>query len=843
MGAKQQFFTQLDSIFIGQSIQDHKDNSGYTNLIRLKSRYYKDIKKHIADAIEKHTTSRSMETELYNRLYTFFESYLNDTGTPFFYKTEFFKNIYARVYSNNKDVNLFWKTQDLYYVKSDPLYRTEILTARAAAGAPEYTFCFTPHADFRQAQGNEKRTLQFHLLHTDPDQEEIHIQVSWKQNGDTFDDLLPLETTQDAERKEIDAKFKKYSGLNHRTIGAILTQYKRQAEVDYFIHKDARAFLNEQLDIYLYTFLFNEVQITEWDAASIQKVAAFRQVAKNIIEYIACFENELKHMWEKPKIAKEVHYVITIDNLSRALLEKIAAHRGMAAQIAEWQQLGIVDSTFTAADMLCTPPTPQYVHLPIDTVHFADIKYDILTHFDNIDDSCDGVMIKSDNYHALNTLLPKYRSQVQCIYIDPPFNTGKDFEYKDAFQDGSWLSLISNRIDISAHFLMDSGGFYLHLDQNAVHNARIVLNSIFNNNFINEIIWRKRAGGGNDSKFIANEHDNILFYAKNTDAVKTNGYTRKLESYKKDDGGYYLEKPLNDQSLNDSPGLHYDISMPNGKILHGNEHQWKVSIDTYKAYLANNQIIYKNNKVYYKHYIDPQKDLLPSSILYNTGLNASGTHELKKLGLYFDDQDKPTAKPENLLFNLLNIASKKNDLIMDFFTGYATTVAVGHKLGLKWIGVEMGEHFYSVVLPRMKKVLAYDRGGISTALKEKYSGGGIFKYYALEQYEETLRNATYVMNEDDDGKKIIDMRKSEKLSTAALHIEPNNTVLLRLLTLYPDCDIMETISNITGWKIKKYLSRHRALFDDNGTEKEIDTATMKLTEHPYLKPYIYWDST
>ena len=161
MGAKQQFFTQLDSIFIGQSIQDHEDNSGYTNLIRLKSQYYQDIKKHIADAIEKHTASRSMEMELYNRLYTFFESYLNDTGTPFFYKTEFFKNIYARVYSNNKDVNLFWKTQDLYYVKSDPLYRTEILTARAAAGAPEYTFCFTPHADFRQAQGNEKQSSSF----------------------------------------------------------------------------------------------------------------------------------------------------------------------------------------------------------------------------------------------------------------------------------------------------------------------------------------------------------------------------------------------------------------------------------------------------------------------------------------------------------------------------------------------------------------------------------------------------------------------------------------------------------------------------------------------------------
>jgi adenine-specific DNA-methyltransferase len=154
----------------------------------------------------------------------------------------------------------------------------------------------------------------------------------------------------------------------------------------------------------------------------------------------------------------------------------------------------------------------------------------------------DGWLIKSENYQALNTILPKFREKVQTIYIDPPFNTGDDFAYVDRFHDSSWLSLICNRITMAKILLKQSGVFWLHLDYNGVHFAKILCNELFGKeNFINEVIWRKRGGAGNDSKHIANEHDNILLNAKNIEFTKLSGLERSLklfESYEKDEKGY-----------------------------------------------------------------------------------------------------------------------------------------------------------------------------------------------------------------------------------------------------------------------------------------------------------------
>jgi adenine specific DNA methylase Mod len=178
------------------------------------------------------------------------------------------------------------------------------------------------------------------------------------------------------------------------------------------------------------------------------------------------------------------------------VVEKLLAHKNFKAQVEEWRQLGIVDDSFKKAEVLEKDLTGKrlgkpYQHLPIDTKHFKDLELEILGLFDNLDASLDGWLIKSENYQALNTILPKFRERVQTIYIDPPFNTGKDFYYPDRFQNSTWLTLLDNRLELAKQFLATRGTLFLHLDWNANHLGRSLLEAWFRN--CSEIIWNTNA--------------------------------------------------------------------------------------------------------------------------------------------------------------------------------------------------------------------------------------------------------------------------------------------------------------------------------------------------------------
>lgn len=465
--------------------------------------------------------------------------------------------------------------------------------------------------------------------------------------------------------------------------------------------------------------------------------------------------------------------------------------------------------------------------MPIDTKHLSkENKFALLNAFENLETLLNGELIKSDNFQALNTLMPKYQGKIDLIYIDPPYNTGNDdFIYADKFNHASWLSMMNNRLELSKNILNDKGSIFVSIDDNEQANLKLLMDNVFGDeNFVSNIIWRKRAGGGNDSKHIAIEQDYILTYGKEISLLNTNGISRpSINKYKQDSNGYYTEKPLNDTALQDSAGLHYDIKLPNGKILKGNEHQWKMAESTFLARLERDEIIFKpNDKVYYKHYIDISSNLVPASIWYDLALNADATQDIKHL---FGDKNFDTPKPERLINRIAEIASKKDSIILDFFAGSGTTCAVALKLGRKFLGVEMGEHFYKVALPRLKKVLAGFASGISKECE--FKGGGAFRYYELESYEEALLNCEYVLNQSviaseqsergnlqkeldchdsataesrNDG--IIDYRKSRKL-IKELNKEPNKPVTLNMSGYRAEFDIFQSIANLKGWKIKR----------------------------------------
>ncbi|WP_416862809.1 site-specific DNA-methyltransferase, partial [Helicobacter ganmani] len=747
MDYKKAFYSKLEDCYLGVKIKDfHQENiakSGFSNLLQIKEQYFNHIKAYLDSQIEGELQSH----DIYNKLFTFFDSYLNESGTPFFNDTPAYKNIYAKVYSNSKDTSLFYKTQNLYYVKSDTLYQSLTLSNEKQS----YEVVFDA-SEYQQNADNTKNKIIFKFVNVeinDEDKAQILIKVSnqkdlfpnlnnvFKQNSNEFSEEFLKDLKQNTILK--DSKIK----INEEELKKIFRSYKKQSEIDFFIHKNATAFLKEQFDLWMFDYLYKESAIQEWNREIIAHLQCIKNIAYEVIKPIGDFENELKAVWLKPKFAKKTEYVFSVDKLNPNLMDSIINDKGFESQIKEWQELNLVDEDFKKEDLLSND---KYRYLPIDTKHFTkETKYKLLSSFENLESLLNGELIKSDNFQALNSLMPKYQGKVDLIYIDPPYNTGSDgFIYADNFNHASWLSMINNRLELSKELLNDKGSMFISIDDKEQARLKLVCDEVFGEeNFVSNVIWRKRAGGGNDSRHIANEQEYLCFYAKNAETLITNGIARpSVAKYKQDDKGYYTEKPLNDTALQDSVGLHYDIKLPNGKTLNGNEHQWKMSESTFLARLERNEIIFKSNdKVYYKHYIDINSNLIPASIWYDLVLNADATQEIKSL---FKDKAFDTPKPEKLLKRILEIASKDSSIVLDFFAGSGTTLAVAQKLGRKWLGVEMGEHFYNVIIPRLKKVIAGFQSGISKECD--YKGSGAFRYYELESYEEALANCEYVLD-------------------------------------------------------------------------------------------------
>ena len=561
--------------------------------------------------------------------------------------------------------------------------------------------------------------------------------------------------------------------------------------------------------------------ITDWSKEKIDELNQLKKVAFTIIDYIADFEDELKAIWCKPKFAKNVHYVFSLDRIDSALLDSVINDEGFKAQIKEWQELRLIDESFDIKNI----NDEKYKFIPIDTKHFSKTtKYKILSTFEDIESTLNGELIKSDNFQALNTLLPKYQNKVDLIYIDPPFNTGSDFEYKDKFQDSTWLTLMENRLELAKEFLSDRGSFYLHLDYNANYLGKELLNDIFGKeNFINEIIWNYKGTTNTNVKF-APKHDTIYLY----------GYENHIFNF--DD----VRIPYEDDNKfsKDENGKYYMM--------------WKKDQPYYPPQkFENNEWVLLGKSQY-----DVWNDI-PSMA------TAHGAEFL----------NFSTQKQEKLLQRIIKASSNENSIIFDYHLGSGTTIATAHKLGRKWLGVEMGEHFYKVIIPRMKKVIGGFVSGISKEVE--FKGGGAFRYYELESYEESLENCEYILSSDnaevlsmnfegcqgggegslldandqtdnadsfkicDKTTHLIDYRKSRKLIKG---LKKGEKICLDMSKYNKSFDIFTTMSNLLGLKIKSIF------LDENGIQSckfenddIVNLETIDLIKYPKLRNLIWWE--
>ena len=360
-------------------------------------------------------------------------------------------------------------------------------------------------------------------------------------------------------------------------------------------------------------------------------------------------------------------------------------------------------------------------------------------------DIFDNRLIFGDNLLALKALEQEFTGKIKCIYIDPPYNTGSAFEhYDDGVEHSIWLSLMRARLDLLYRLLRTDGVFFCSIDSHEVFYLGVLLDELFGSeNRLEVIAWKKSYGGGAKSKYIVNQHEFVLAYAKDI-ALTAPFYlppdpkaVEKYYKYKDDkyeSRGPYRLQPLATTSMDDRPNLRYAIPADDGTEIWP-EKQWQWSKErTDRALKDDGLVIAKRKNKYtvsYKQYLrdddGEERKRKPASIIEGA-YTPHGTYE--SVALFGQERKFAFPKPEGLIGPLIECCTEPGEWILDSFAGSGTAGAVAHKMGRRWIMVELGEHCHTHIIPRMKKVIdGDDPGGITEAAKWK--GGGGFRYYRI----------------------------------------------------------------------------------------------------------------
>jgi len=365
-------------------------------------------------------------------------------------------------------------------------------------------------------------------------------------------------------------------------------------------------------------------------------------------------------------------------------------------------------------------------------------------------DIFDNVLIHGDNLLALRALEADYAGEVKCVFIDPPYNTGSAFEhYDDGIEHSIWLGLMRDRLEILKRLMANEGSIWITIDDNEAHYLKVMCDEIFGRiNFVANVIWEKSDSPKMDSRFFSSRHDHVLIYAKNIEKLELNKLAESdgepQSHYNKidDTGRRYYTKPLRAMGSGDDtkearPTLYFPITAPDGtsvfpKRQDGVDGRWRWSKERVES--EKDKIDWVKGRgnwsPYYRIYADSQKSRPPETIWFHADVGSNRTSKLEIKGVFPNENPFTTPKPEKLIERIIHLATNSGELVLDSFGGSGTTGAVAHKMGRKWIMVELGEQCHTHIAPRIKKVInGDDQGGISKAVEWK--GGGGFRYYNL----------------------------------------------------------------------------------------------------------------
>ncbi|WP_456470222.1 site-specific DNA-methyltransferase [Caminibacter sp.] len=575
--------------------------------------------------------------------------------------------------------------------------------------------------------------------------------------------------------KDIDRIFEEDENLEFfYKLDRVFNDFITGVDSDYFIHKNLKRFLLTELDKFIKNYvLYDTEKLLSKEGEDLRKKALkFKQKAEELIDFLAAVEEFQKYIWEKRKLIKKVHYIISSNKLKNDedLLKEILKNKN---QTDEWKNLGLCDKSPNIDDLKQKP-------YPVDTKHFdEEFKIRLLSGFSDLDSETDGILIKSENFQALKFLEPKFKEQIKCIYIDPPYNTGNDgFVYKDKYKKSSWLSMMNDRLRLAKDLMRDDGVIFSSIDDNELDNLSIIFNHIFSKEKFIAKLPRTVGTVPKTTTIIQNRHDYVICYVKKKMNVFGIDDNISQEHFKFNDndgrGEYALIHPLDSGTIRYSSSLDYKIYF-NGKYFIPGGHlkdkpantwSWRWNKDLVKWAIKENLIVEKNNRLYTKNYKSMKiekngnsyklvkKEIgkpYTSDILFSENFgNRVATREINSL---FNENVFKNPKPTKLIETLISMI-KDTNLILDFFAGSGTTGDAVIRLNKederkrKFILIEVNDYFETVIIPRIKKV------SFSTEWKngkaQKSNGiGGIYQYIYLQQYDEFIENLKIELKESD----------------------------------------------------------------------------------------------
>jgi len=361
-------------------------------------------------------------------------------------------------------------------------------------------------------------------------------------------------------------------------------------------------------------------------------------------------------------------------------------------------------------------------------------------------DANGNLIVQGDNLLALKALLPFYAGQVKCVFIDPPYNTKSAFEhYDDNLEHSQWLSMMYPRLVLLRDLMAESGSIWIAVDDNEAHYLKVLLDEVFGRkNFVANVIWEKSDSPKMDSQYFSSRHDHVLVYAKNLSKFNLGRVQQETqEHYNRTDeaGRRYYTKPLRAMGSGEDtraarPSMFFPLIAPDGTAVlpmkpDGTEGRWRWGPD--KVAEEGDRIEWVKGRngwaAYYRIYEDTSSGRPPETIWPHALAGSNRTSKAEVKAIFGSETTFTTPKPESLVKLILDVTTEQGDIVLDSFLGSGTTAAVAHKMGRRYIGIEMGEHAKTHCLPRLLKVIEGEQGGVSQSLG--WTGGGGFSFYTL----------------------------------------------------------------------------------------------------------------
>ena len=705
--------------------------------------------------LEEVNITENIQSQVFNDLYSFFSRYYEDGDFISKRRYSSRQHKYAIPYSG-EEVKFHWANFDQYYVKTGEVFKDYEFSSKG------WKFIFTTvFADVEA--GNIKGRSRYFFLSPDEainvDSQDKLCVIKFEYRPLTEEDLrlYPVKTKEGKEKTTGITQDELNQILKEKILKLItstepkailletedeksfmerhLYKYTHKITSDFFIHKNLKGFLERELDYFIKTEVLD---LSNLDERHIARAKVVENIGKRIIEFLSQIEEFQKALWEKKKFVLSTDYVITLDRIPEELQNEVLKNK---QQSKEWEELGFEIATPSARNderrvSVRGTKSRSNLKFPVDTKYFSeDFKETLLEKLSqqgSLDDLIDGVLIKSENWQALNLILGKYKEKVQCIYIDPPFNTGtNEFLYKNKYLDSSWVTMMYDRLDLGRRLLKDDGSIYVRIDYHGNYYVRSLMDMIFGEeNFRNEIIVNRFK---KPSDTLAAVTESFFFYIKDKNTKPLfNRVTRPRTCT-------FCKQPI-------EPRWHLMISSGEGKNpVRINERvfypprgqHWKYAQESVNEMLKRGRIKINENHSYTDIFGIKVKGVLEYLEAEEQFIDSNWTD----IPGYKYAAEFSTENAEEPIKRVIESTSNEGDLVMDFFLGSGTTTAVAQKLGRKWIGVEMGEFFEDVPLKRMKKVLYGEKSGISKEVN--WQGGGFFKYQYIEQYEDTLHNIEF----------------------------------------------------------------------------------------------------